>query len=527
MTMIRSLLLGSAAGVVALTGAQAADLPVKAKPVEYVKICSLYGAGFYYIPGTDTCIRIGGHIRAELNFNARGTLLQQWTTDGTGNNTRTRDRDHFFARSRVFTNVDTRTQTAFGTLRTFSVVRAEVNTPNGLLTSGPGSSAGVIAIDSGIIQWGGFTIGRAGTSYFDNPWAYAYKWGTNGWLGNPDTAGGRFVAAYTYQFGNGVSGTLSVEDGKERKRGNYNGANPLTILGLTSGLDTRGGNTWPEIVGQLRIDQAWGGFHLSGMVVNNHVAYNCGGVSGTTTVLLGGCSELAGAPSDKVGYGVNAAFKFNVPTGINDALYIGGTYSKGATTDVFANIGQGSAFGIYGGSNGLLTYGSIAGTYLFDSVYTSGPRTGAGIAVGPTGQELTTAYGGSIAFEHGWTPEWRTSVFGGAQVLDYSDTANAILCSRFGIGSTTGTLTVGGVNISNTGACNFDYRIYGAGTRTYWTPVRDLTIGVEFMWTNHHVSHGDNVVYNQPVISGFKPNAAYEIRDQNVFSGIFSVRRFF
>ena len=69
MKMVKSLLLGSAAGLAAMTGAQAADLPVKAKPVEYVKICSLYGAGFYYIPGTDTCIRIGGHIRAEVSIN--------------------------------------------------------------------------------------------------------------------------------------------------------------------------------------------------------------------------------------------------------------------------------------------------------------------------------------------------------------------------------------------------------------------------------------------------------------------------
>src|SRR5712672_4546314 len=45
MKMVKSLLLGSAAGLVAVGGAQAADLPVKAKPVEYVKICSLYGAG--------------------------------------------------------------------------------------------------------------------------------------------------------------------------------------------------------------------------------------------------------------------------------------------------------------------------------------------------------------------------------------------------------------------------------------------------------------------------------------------------
>ena len=53
MKMVKSLILGSAAGLIAMGGAQAADLPVKAKAVEYVRICSLYGAGFWYIPGTD------------------------------------------------------------------------------------------------------------------------------------------------------------------------------------------------------------------------------------------------------------------------------------------------------------------------------------------------------------------------------------------------------------------------------------------------------------------------------------------
>ena len=79
MKMVKSLLLGTAAGLVAMTGAQAADLPVKAKPVQYVKICSLYGAGFYYIPGTDTCIKIGGFVRAEVNFNAGGSFTPQFS----------------------------------------------------------------------------------------------------------------------------------------------------------------------------------------------------------------------------------------------------------------------------------------------------------------------------------------------------------------------------------------------------------------------------------------------------------------
>src|SRR5262245_35542580 len=65
MTAMKTLLLSSASVLVAF-GAQAADLPVKAKPVEYVKICSLYGEGFYYIPGTDICLKIGGYVRAEI-----------------------------------------------------------------------------------------------------------------------------------------------------------------------------------------------------------------------------------------------------------------------------------------------------------------------------------------------------------------------------------------------------------------------------------------------------------------------------
>ena len=68
MKMVKSLLLGTAAGLVAVAGAQAADLPVKAKPVEYVKICSVYGEGFFYIPGTDTCIKLGGYVRQNFVF---------------------------------------------------------------------------------------------------------------------------------------------------------------------------------------------------------------------------------------------------------------------------------------------------------------------------------------------------------------------------------------------------------------------------------------------------------------------------
>jgi Porin subfamily len=50
MNIIKSILLGSAAGLLTMSGARAAE------PVEYVKVCSLAGS-YYYIPGTDTCIK--------------------------------------------------------------------------------------------------------------------------------------------------------------------------------------------------------------------------------------------------------------------------------------------------------------------------------------------------------------------------------------------------------------------------------------------------------------------------------------
>jgi len=85
MTLTKSLLLGSSATLVAVAGAQAADLPSKkAAPATYVKVCDAYGAGFFVIPGTDTCVRIGGYVRAEYQYVAPQATSQ--LTYGTGKN---------------------------------------------------------------------------------------------------------------------------------------------------------------------------------------------------------------------------------------------------------------------------------------------------------------------------------------------------------------------------------------------------------------------------------------------------------
>ena len=116
MKMVKSLILGSAAGLIAMSGAQAADLPVKAKAVEYVRICSLYGAGFWYIPGTDTCMKIGGYVRVDTTFNGGVYDQPAWSGDIGQHNRYT---DYFASRSRMAITVDTRTATEYGVVRTF------------------------------------------------------------------------------------------------------------------------------------------------------------------------------------------------------------------------------------------------------------------------------------------------------------------------------------------------------------------------------------------------------------------------
>ena len=72
MKTVKGLLLGSAAVFVAMSGAQAADLPMAA-PVQYVKVCDTYGAGFFYIPGTQTCLQISGFAKAQFRYDRQIT----------------------------------------------------------------------------------------------------------------------------------------------------------------------------------------------------------------------------------------------------------------------------------------------------------------------------------------------------------------------------------------------------------------------------------------------------------------------
>src|SRR5206468_6668358 len=222
MKMIKSLILGSTAGLIAMSGAQAADLPVKAKAVEYVKVCSLYGAGFFYIPGTDTCIKLGGYVRVDTTFNGGIHGAPAWSGDlGEGD----RYRNYFASRSRMALTVDTRTATEYGVVRTFGQANFQFSTqgnntvnPNSTNTAIPsvfsssllnGPGEGYVAIEYVFIQFAGFTFGKSASAYA-SPWQGFPGDISSFLLGGQNTDTGVNNIQYTAQFGNGVSGSIGL-----------------------------------------------------------------------------------------------------------------------------------------------------------------------------------------------------------------------------------------------------------------------------------------------------------------------------
>src|SRR5215475_5347025 len=152
----KSLLLGSAAELVAIAGAQGADLPLKAKPVDYVKICSLYGVGFYYIPGTDMCIKIGGWVRAEYAYGDNGNFAWGWANGNVNNRTT----NNSTWRSRGYITADARSQSEYGTVRGYLAV--------GLSTNNTGFDGADYSFSANraFIQWAGLTF-CASISFYD------------------------------------------------------------------------------------------------------------------------------------------------------------------------------------------------------------------------------------------------------------------------------------------------------------------------------------------------------------------------
>ena len=270
---IKSLLLGSAAALAVVSGAQAADAVVAAEPepLEYVRICDAYGAGYFFIPGTETCLKVGGMVRTEGKwYNAYNPA----------------DRYGTLWHTRAQLSVDTASDTEYGPLKTNTVYRFDWQ-------DGGSTTTKLLWAN---ISLAGFTIGKLDSQY------NLYT-GYAGNVINDDVIyDGPYELnqiTYNYDAGNGFTAVISLEDsnsGSGAKGVNGEDSSDHYAPDVVAGAGYKAGNFGFKIVGgydsiveegavKARVDADFGvfkafvmgGYNTDGDKLNKYASSNGAG----------------------------------------------------------------------------------------------------------------------------------------------------------------------------------------------------------------------------------------------------------
>jgi hypothetical protein len=248
---------GLAGAMVLASGSIAAELPASRASkanAEGLQICAAYGRGFFRIPGTETCLKIGLDISSETKLNfvnndfSITTLRLPTFTTPTGGAPElvysvqdlrgTVDRYRFITDTQF--QVASATQTDYGPLFSFFSFRTPQITA---AEQRVGLANNNIQLDQAWVKFGGLTSGLH-KSYFDfTQTGYVHQGGYGSSRVLP-------LLAYTQTLSSMATATISIEDGTYRRYQD-------TILANYSG--TRA----PDVVGQLRVTPTWGVLHAS------------------------------------------------------------------------------------------------------------------------------------------------------------------------------------------------------------------------------------------------------------------------
>jgi hypothetical protein len=422
MTSLKTVLLGSAAGILAVGAAQAADLPVKkaAAAVQYVETCPVYGAGFYKLPGTDICIRHFGSVKFNFSFqngrdfyderdrlridaNVANTTGWQWT---------------------IRPGWDFRSPTEFGTLRT--VVQLRVDQRNGVHQDDDPVLTGAMRttnlVHRGYIEWAGFLIGRASSQFI--------YWDQDDVVtaigGDPKTTAMQFT--YVWNIGNGLKFTIGAEDStpwqagdafRDLTGGDCGGGGNCGGLSV-DGTPTTGPQRWKyDFVASLSTEQSWGNAKISGIMHNITATSHRNCVTNDVNVIdadTGLPVEVTTTcnPADppdfpdregairgsKWGWAGLAGITFNLPMlGAKDQLLLQGTICNGAI----------AACGINGGAENNLTSFERNGQYIEglqrNDVDAYAFQDGSTFRF-----ERTKAWSIAGQLRHYWSPLWRSNL---------------------------------------------------------------------------------------------------------------------
>jgi hypothetical protein len=483
----KRMLLGSAAALTAISSAQAADLPVKAKPVEYVKICSLYGEGFYYIPGTDICLKVGGYVQADYGWNLTGARTPHYTGAAGAQD---RSVSPYSTRHRAHFNFDSRTQTAYGTLRTYVAVHIDNENQN-TVTVNPTRA---------FIQWAGFTFGHT-KSFTDVPGTpqpdtfrslmAAQNWSDSG--GN-----GTNQIAYTWELGNGMTFNIGADERRARGIGNLSnnvvtvGANPATTLGPYQ-------HPTPWV--NFAVNQAWGRFGVSGIFNKVNATY----YNGTAGVAGSGCpagaqtgTSQCGYPDDKWGWAVLSGIDIKAPwAGPGD--HFGGFFNYGVGAAAYAggtNLNSPSLFG----ANNQVALGVIT-----DGVFVNGGQF-----------QLTTTWTVGGGYEHFWLPNLSTTLWGTYSQVRYND---SVIASR-------GFCTGQNISVGDNVPCDPGFNFWIVGLIQNWFPAPGFRLALEVDYVRVETAfEGQTILLGKT--QGLRPTGSYTAKDQGILNVMFRAQRAF
>ena len=471
MNMVRSFLLGTAALFAGSLSAQAADLAA-AEPVEYVKICDAYGAGYFFIPGSsDTCLRISGYVRTYFAYQGRNQNNSSTQIDSAATSTINPvivnaggilgpagivgvpaanaananalnyanygavGNDIALAAGTgalsgaaaarlnalgpnyvLFANAETSDQYVSG-IRALLRFDARTKTEWGVLrsffefaaaTSNAARNGTGVQVRFGFVQFGPITAGVT-ESFFNTTASNLFLSGFGDQTRRVPTL------AYTASLGNGVSVTLAADDSSIAFANLPIGSTSTGLL-INSGNWVRRAVQLPDAVGNIRIAQDWGNAQISGAVGQFRFA----NTACTANFALG-----ATCTANRVGWAIATGVQINLPAiAKGDTFLVRASYSEGA----LHYLGSVTTQSYFGNAN---------------NVGTVSTRTGFAVL----GE-----------FNHFFTPAIRSSIVGSYTRLGRNP------------GATFGANTV---NLREA------WQIAG---QLFWTPVRGFDVGVELFY---------------------------------------------
>jgi len=455
MTLFKSLLLGSTVGFVAVAGAQAADLPSKkAAPATYVKVCDTVGVGFFSIPGTDTCVKLGGRLRFDAgyaptsdNYVAKtgtvaytaGATANAATTIAYAGQKITTVQDTWGMHARGSLSMDARTRSAYGDVRTYAILRlsqssgvlgasqSPITSVNDLYSADKYGKSGP-TLERAFIQFAGFTVGRATEVFAAGP---SLSFGANTHF--PSFANGALQASYQLPLAGGFSVTVGVEDNADHGQQNLEAAS-------SSKSQHTPYDAMPVVVGNVKWENAsFGSVTASAAWANNRsVKYADNTI--TTSALT----------YDKTvsGYAYAGFLTLNADMITKgDKFYLLGGFSSGINSLGFKNSSNDT-------SNNARDIPGIGQSYNNFTCSTASSIT--------TCQNTKSTWV-SAAFTHNWTSSIRQNVMAGTAMVDPG-------------------------SLAYTSAATQKATFTSIGTNVIWSPVKDFDIGLEALYNRQSVT---------------------------------------